>query len=133
MAASRAAMVKLGGQKTPRSSWDYQLLSLPGLLGVFILPFQTKGLVSLGLSFLWPSPNPCHISAPPFDTPLHTLAGLPPLPTPRPRHTPPADSPLRVRLWLPPTSPPPAQRRLHGCSAARSPPPRRRLPKVTTP
>lgn len=127
MEASRSSMVKLGEQKTPGSSWDYQLLSLPGLLGSlhFALSNQ-RSCVSLGVSCPQPSPHPCHISPPPFDTPLHTLAGLSPPALP-------GRFPSQSAVLAPAHLPSPAQRRLHGCSAARSPPPRRRLPKVTTP
>lgn len=69
-----------------------------------------------------PLPNPCHISP---DTPLQTLPGLP-LPLP-------STSPSGSAVLAPTRWPSPARWRLRCRSAARSPRPPRRLPKVTTP
>lgn len=53
MAGRKLARLKdpSGRGENSGSGWDYHLLALPGLPGVFILPFQSKGLVSLWVSF----------------------------------------------------------------------------------
>lgn len=86
-------------------------------------PFQTQGL-----PFLWEGPFPWS---------FHPCPHLPHHLTPHSKRQrgapPPRGLPSGVLVLAPARGPSPAQRRLRGCSAARSLPPQRRLPKVTTP
>ena len=100
--------------------------AFPPGASVFILPFPTQGLVSLGVS-LPVALFQILVTSPllPPDTPLQTLPGLP---LPLPSTFPSGSAVLAPTRW-----PSPARWRLRGRSAARSPRPPRRLPKVTTP
>lgn len=120
---------QMGRVENSGSSWDYRsCVPTPDFQGSSFLPFLTKGLASRGggdgVSLCGPLPNPSRISPPASDAPLRMLAGSP---------SPPGRSPSASGSSTPAAVHPPTRWRLRGCSAARSPPPLRRLPTVTTP